>query len=66
MNLAAKVQASIEEEIECSRNRFMQSISTDENSDYRRGFLAGELFARLHFKCAFREMLDATAEQPTS
>lgn len=66
MSLAAKVQASIEEEVERSRNRFMQSINTDENADYRRGFLAGELFARLHFKCAFREMIDAATEQPES
>ena len=65
MSLAQRVKESIEEEIECSRNRFMESISTDENADYRRGFLAGELFARLHFKCAFREMLDASAQQPT-
>lgn len=66
MSLTDKIRESIEEDVERSRNRFMESISTDENADYRRGFLAGELFARLHFKCAFREMLDAAAEQPTN
>ncbi len=62
MSLTERIKESIEEEIDMSRERFMKSISTDENADYRRGFLAGELFSRLHFKCAFRELVDAQKE----
>lgn len=65
MSFISNIIQSVEEDIETSRGRFMACINTDENADYRRGFLAGELVARLHFRCALQEMINASTQQPT-
>ncbi len=36
--------------IERAHDLFQDELSTDENMDYRRGFLAGRLFASLQIK----------------
>lgn len=60
-----EIRSWLYEDVNKSYSLFSSELETDENKDYRRGFLAGRLFAQLQLKADIGELQDAARKQPT-
>ena len=56
MNLDKRINEFLTELIKITGKNFDDELSTDENADYRRGFLAGTLYAQLQLKAEIFEL----------